>query len=149
MKLLLPITTLCCCLAVVALPSLAEETNDQSASQPATTEESGSEAATEAPEALALDLEEPVLLSGCFLQVECDDSSVISCSGNSSCNTSPNGRCAICDGVSAGCCAKSCCEVCWHYWEFCSNHCGNPIPSCYYCDQTLESCVDKCTGGCY
>jgi len=128
-------TSLClCCLALLALPSLAAAPADQPA--------------TPAPVIGSFPIQ-PILLSTCTLQIECDDGSIVSCSGNSSCTTSNGGRCAVCDGVQAGCCAKTCCEDCYDTYYSCISTCDPGIPfSCRICDKVLTLCQNGCTGGC-
>ncbi len=98
---------------------------------------------------LATTVAEPVLLSGCFIQVECSDSSIVSCSGNSTCSTGgASNRCVICDGVNRGCCAETCCEVCVEALDTCLDDCSTPA-MCNACWFTYNNlCVPNCTGGC-
>lgn len=93
---------------------------------------------------------DPVFASTCFVQVECSNGSVISCSGNSTCSTGgTNHRCVICDGVNKGCCPKTCCEVCEESYDSCLFNCGGPPVNCErVCGRGYNVCVNQCTGGC-
>jgi hypothetical protein len=86
-----------------------------------------------------------IFAASCSLQVECADSSVISCGGASTCNTSPDGRCVICDGVTAGCCPQTCCETCENSLSNCLDNCDF---KCNLCWNGYNHCVNNCTGGC-
>jgi hypothetical protein len=92
--------------------------------------------------------DKPVFLTACMVQIECDDSSVVSCSGNTSCQTTDGGHCVQCDGAGGGCCvAATCCEVCDSNYINCLNTCTDSF-SCHLCDHGDTICVNHCTGGC-
>src|SRR4029453_4648440 len=97
---------LCCLLMLLATPS---EAADASSSAVVAPYAESTPVASIAGQSLS-PLDNAIFLT-CFLQLECDDSSVISCSGNS-CQTTNGDHCAQCDGVTAGCCAHPCCEIC-------------------------------------
>jgi hypothetical protein len=86
---------------------------------------------------------EPSFLSGCTVQVQCADNSVVSCSGNSTCSTGgTNNRCVVCDGVQHGCCPQTCCEVCDANFQSCIDSC-NP-PTCSICGRVYTRCTARC-----
>jgi hypothetical protein len=83
-----------------------------------------------------------------LVQVECADSSVISCSGNSTCSTGgTNNRCVVCDGVQQFCCLQTCCEVCAANHDACVDNCETTI-QCRACIFGYNHCVSGCMGGC-
>ena len=89
---------------------------------------------------------EPLFLTGCLVQVECADSSVVSCSGSTTCSTGgTNNRCVVCDGVQQGCCPATCCEVCAANRDTCFNNCSAKLCGC---NMGYNNCVASCTGGC-
>ncbi len=130
-------TSLClCCLCLLALPA--------SAATPA-----GQDAPVSSAPILGTFPLQPVPLSVCTLQIECDDGSIVSCMGNSSCTTSNGGKCAVCDSVQAGCCAKTCCEACDDNYLSCIYSCDPSIPrTCNICENAYTHCLNHCTGGC-
>ena len=86
------------------------------------------------------------IANACFLQVECADSSVISCNGASTCQTTPDGLCVQCDGVPGECCDdQTCCDACIDNVTNCLNNCDF---HCYHCNAGYNYCVSNCTGGC-
>src|SRR3954468_3112487 len=98
----------CCALAALASPSLAAGAGAQ-AENPI--------AALMTPagcSVLAFGTPEPLFLSICSVQLECADSSVISCTGNTPCYTGgTNDNCVFCSGSQQSCCTgPSCCQVC-------------------------------------
>lgn len=157
----------CLTLILVAAPAVADESSESSERVPAAGEPI--EAAVEAVSAPAgapavpvadvagcapvgdAVLDDAVFLGPCFVQMECDDESVISCNGNSSCSTGgPGGNCVICDGVQEACCSGgTCCQGCARSLDICLLTCGGPheIP-CSGCVMMYNSCIGNCTGGC-
>jgi len=134
------LTVACCSLILFAAPGLAKE---------AKVEAEGTIAAIFAPANCAnpaIGIPEP-LFRVCSVQVECADSSVISCPGTSTCSTGgTNNRCVICDGVQQGCCPATCCEVCAANRDACFDNC--PGPRACGCIFAYNNCVAGCTGGC-
>ena len=87
---------------------------------------------------------EPAFMT-CTVQVECADSSVISCSGNSCSSGGPDNSCVICNGVQQNCCTVgTCCEVCAQHYNDCLDTCI----ACGVCNTSYNHCVNNCTGGC-
>lgn len=143
-----PLLLVCCCgLALLALPTLAEASSESSPVA------SDADAAVAQASAVCPTIEsmfgDAVPLSGCSVTVECDDGSMVSCNGNSSCSTSgTNNRCVTCDGVQEGCCAKTCCEQCEENLQECdSMHCPSE-PGCTVCWNVYNYCLSQCEGGC-
>lgn len=81
---------------------------------------------------------------GCFVQTECSDGTILSCNGNTTCGTSSDGRCTICDGTTTACCPLSCCEICAANLDNCLDNCVK----CNLCGVGYNYCVNNCTGGC-
>ena len=97
----------CCCLALLSSPVLAQGTAEPPAEPEAAIAPTDSSPATDCRTSAVLfggsDLSEPVPLAGCSVSVECDDGSMVSCTGDSTCTTSgPNNRCVTCDGQQQG-----------------------------------------------
>lgn len=102
-------------------------------------------------ESLEAPIDGAVSLGTCFVQMECADETVISCSGNSSCSTGgTGGNCVICDGVQQACCqGSSCCQWCEELRDACFEDCGTPFnPPCSFCASRYVHCINNCTGGC-
>lgn len=147
----------CCCLALLSFPAFAAEAAEpaaEAAAEPAVAVEPGdaqSDCRTSAVLFGDSALEDPIALAGCSITVECDDGSMVSCTGDSTCTTSgTNNRCVTCDGVQEGCCQKTCCETCQEQRENCLQSCG-PFgfpPDCDACDTAYNICIGNCTGGC-
>jgi len=135
MKTVFHVVLCLCCLCLLALAGPAAAAEEQAAPN-----------AAETPDLFPV----APLVQACTLQLECADGSVISCNGNSSCSTSSNGRCTICDGVQTACCPKTCCEVCDENYFQCSLGCDPSIPiTCRICDRVYDKCINNCTGGCF
>jgi hypothetical protein len=140
-KSLFLLAVVCCALTVLASPSLA----------------AGAEAQTENPiaalmapggcSALAIGTPEPLFMT-CTIQVECADSSVVSCSG-ATCSTGGTGnQCVVCDGTTHGCCTTgTCCDMCDQQRTECFDNCP-PELRCNWCNVTYNHCIANCTGGC-
>jgi hypothetical protein len=88
----------CCSLILLAAPGLADEAKVEAESPIAAI------FAQAGCGTLTIGIPEPLFLASCLVQVECADSTVVSCSGNNTCSTNGiNNRCVICDGeVSPG-----------------------------------------------
>jgi hypothetical protein len=132
----------CCLLLFLAVPSHAVASESAlpwmvNASMPGTCSQAREVSAKDAP---------PIFAFTCSLQVECADSSVISCNGTTTCQTSPDGRCVICDGNTAGCCPQTCCESCEQSYNTCLDNCDL---KCNLCNTAYNHCVNNCTGGCF
>lgn len=139
-KLPLVVAVVCWSLAALASPSLADEAKAEAAGPIATL------FAPAGCGTVATSTAEPLLLKSCSVQIECADSSVISCSGSNTCATGgTNNRCVVCDGVQQSCCPVTCCEQCAANrdacWENCTRACG-------VCGFAYNNCVAGCTGGC-
>ena len=131
-----------CSLILLAAPGLADEAKGNA---------EGPIAAIFAPTGcgtLTTGTSEPLFLAGCFVQVECADGLVKSCSGNSTCSTGGiNNRCVFCDGVQVGdCCPLTCCEQCAADRAVCFDNCQTL--HCPGCNFAYNRCVAGCTGGC-
>lgn len=87
----------------------------------------------------------------CTVQIECADSSVVSCSGSSTCSTGgTNNRCVVCDGVQHDCCPKTCCEECAETRDNCLDTCPDwPPLACRACLLGYNYCASNCEGGCH
>jgi hypothetical protein len=128
----------CCSLILLASPSLAEMARGEAEGPIAAvvTPASCGTATTGIPEPLFM---------ACTVQVECADSSVISCPGNNTCSTGgTNNRCVVCDGVQQSCCPATCCEACEAQREACWENCIR----CGVCGFAYNQCIAGCTGGC-
>lgn|GEM_PF-2289614 len=143
-KFLLVLAVTCCAITVLASPSLAAADGAQS-ENPIAAIFGPADSGT-----LRTGTPEPLFLSGCFVQVECADTSVVSCSGSSSCTTSGiNNRCVTCDSVPHGCCPITCCENCAMNRDSCSDNCPDWPLACFRgCSNTYNTCIAGCMGGC-
>lgn len=132
----------CCSLILLASPGLADE---------AKVEAKGQIAALWAPARCVTPttgIPEPSFMT-CTVQIECADTSVVSCSGNSCSTGGINNRCVICDSVQHGCCPVTCCEQCQADWEACDGNCPDwPLICARACQRAYNNCVAGCTGGC-
>lgn len=127
------------CFSVLTAPAVADQAAAES--EPSSISAAGPATCREAPHTPS----DPLLVAGCFVEVECADGSTVSCNGNSTCSTGgTNHRCVICDGVNEGCCPKTCCEECEENLELCLNECIN----CNICYTAYNYCVSQCSGGC-
>lgn len=139
-----PFLLLACTLLLLSAPGFADETRRETENRIA---------AIFAPVKCATSVTgvpEPLFRVGCSVQVECADSSVISCSGNNTCSTGgTNNRCVVCDGTQQGCCPATCCEVCAANRDACHSNCPDwPVSCGRMCARTYDNCVAGCTGGC-
>lgn len=97
--------------------------------------------------ALALGTPEPLFLT-CTVQVECADSSVLSCSGASCSTGGTNNQCVVCDGTQQGCCTMgTCCDLCDQQQSDCFDNCPEGL-QCNWCNVGYNHCIANCTGGC-
>lgn len=152
-------TLLCLALATLLVPTQAAAEPAADGSTPPAHAADGAvctlttENAPEGPEEIGLFPQDPLQMT-CSLQVECSDGSVISCMGNTTCSTSPDGLCTVCDGVTTACCSVStCCQECQFALDACTWECTSappPIPpgACRHCFDEYNACVANCTGGC-
>ncbi len=133
----------CCVLTVLASPCFADAGGAQAG---------GPIASMFAPAKCGtlttMDTPEPLFMT-CTVQVECADSSVISCSGNTCSSSGPDNSCVTCNSVQQGCCpgGETCCQTCEELELDCFNNCP-PELSCNWCNTTYNHCVANCTGGC-
>ena len=140
-KLLLAVV--CWSLATLASPSLAAGAGTQ-AENPI--------AALMAPagcSALGFGTPEPLFLTTCTIQLECANSSVISCTGNTPCSTGgAYDNCVFCSGSQQACCpGVTCCQVCNQQEADCNANCASEL-ECNWCDRNYGICASHCTGGC-
>lgn len=135
----------CCSLMLLAAPSFADEVKGE-AEGPLATIFAPAGCGT-----LTTGTPEPLFLAGCSVQVECADSTMVSCSGDNTCSTGgTNNRCVVCDGVQQGCCPTTCCEQCAAQRDTCRRNCPAWPPNCpSTCDYVYNNyCVPECEGGC-
>lgn len=100
--------------------------------------------------ALPFGTPEPLFLTTCSVQLECGDSSVISCMGNTPCSTGgTNDNCVFCSGSQQACCPSgpTCCQTCAANRDNCSENCWSPA-TCRACLLGYDYCIADCTGGC-
>jgi hypothetical protein len=132
----------CCSFILLASPGLADKAKVEAKSPIATL------SAPVGCSILTTGTPEPLFLTGCFVNLECADSSIVSCSGNTTCSTGGyNDRCVICDGVLQDCCPETCCEVCEDNFFACVNGCGLSS-GCPMCNNLHSRCIAGCEGGC-
>jgi hypothetical protein len=140
-KFFLALAVTCCVLTGLASPSPAAVAGEQAEGPISTMEPAGCGA-------LTIGIPEPLFLT-CSVQVECADSSIKSCSGNSCSTSGANHECVTCNGVQQGCCTgDTCCQVCAEERDECFNNCELPH-GCQWCGNIVyQNCIAGCTGGC-
>lgn len=140
-KSLLVLAVACWSLTALASPGLAEEVKD--AAGPAIVM-----AVPATCNTLSMDVPQPLFMA-CTVQVECANSSVISCSGNTCSTGGSNNSCVICNGVQQSCCpGPTCCQMCEEERIYCLESCELPA-GCKWCNTIVyPNCIAGCTGGC-